>query len=107
VLATAGLIQQQSRSSISGLPGISNLPILGTLFRSRDYQRFETELVILVQPFIAKPSAAGAIARPDDGFADPTDPSAIFMGRLNRAYGGSNKASLGASKGAPVGFIND
>jgi pilus assembly protein CpaC len=108
VLATAGLIQQQSRSSISGLPGISNLPILGTLFRSRDYQRFETELVILVQPYIAKPSAPGAIARPDDGFADPTDPSAIFMGRLNRAYGVNGKASLGSSKGgAPVGFIND
>jgi pilus assembly protein CpaC len=104
VLATAGLIQQQSRQQINGLPGLMNVPVLGTLFRSRDYQRFETELVVLVQPFIAKPSAPGAIARPDDGFADPTDPSAIFMGRLNRTYG-TSAATRGQA--GPVGFIND
>lgn len=104
VLATAGLIQQQTRQHINGLPGAMNLPILGTLFRSRDYQRFETELLILVQPFIAKPSAPGAIAKPDDGFADATDPSTIFMGRLNRTYGAAKSAvkPLG-----PIGFITD
>lgn len=107
VLATAGIIQQQSRQQINGLPGAMNIPILGTLFRSRDYQRYETELLVLVQPFIAKSSAPGQIARPDDGFADATDPSTIFMGRLNRTYG-TAAASL-RSKGAqgPVGFIND
>ena len=104
VLATAGLIQQQSRQAINGLPGAMNIPILGTLFRSRDYQRFETELVILVQPFIARPSAPGQIAKPDDGFADATDPSTMFMGRLNRTYGSGGRASAPAG---PVGFIND
>jgi pilus assembly protein CpaC len=104
VLATAGLIQQQSRQQINGMPGLMNIPVLGTLFRSRDYQRFETELVVLVQPFIAKPSAPGAIARPDDGFADPNDPSAIFMGRLNRTYGAG---AATRSQAGPVGFIND
>jgi len=107
VLATAGLIQQQSRQAINGLPGAMNLPILGTLFRSRDYQRFETELLILVQPFIAKSSAPGAIARPDDGFADATDPSTIFMGRLNRTYGANAKASVAAHPHGPVGFIHE
>jgi pilus assembly protein CpaC len=107
VLASAGLIQQQSRQAINGLPGAMNIPILGTLFRSRDYQRFETELLILVQPFIAKPSAPGQIAKPDDGFADATDPSTIFMGRLNRTYGSSNKTPAVISKSGPVGFIND
>ena len=107
VLATAGLIQQQSRQAINGLPGAMNLPILGTLFRSRDYQRFETELLILVQPFIAKSSAPGAIARPDDGFADATDPSTIFMGRLNRTYGASAKASTAMRPHGPVGFIHE
>ena len=103
VLATAGLIQQQTRQQINGLPGASNIPILGALFRSRDYQRYETELMILVQPFIARPSAPGAIARPDDGFADASDPSTIFMGRLNRTYG---SAPRGQTYHGPVGFIH-
>lgn len=107
VLASAGLIQQQSRQAINGLPGAMNIPILGTLFRSRDYQRFETELLILVQPFIARPSTPGQIARPDDGFADATDPSTIFMGRLNRTYGATAKAPAAISKSGPVGFIHD
>ncbi|MCU0819810.1 MAG: type II and III secretion system protein family protein [Beijerinckiaceae bacterium] len=107
VLATAGIIQQSMRQQINGLPGMMNIPILGTLFRSRDYQRYETELLVLVQPFIAKPSAPGQIARPDDGFADASDPSTIFMGRLNRTYG--NAATDMRRKGGlgPVGFIND
>lgn len=106
VLATAGIIQQSMRQQINGLPGAMNIPILGSLFRSRDYQRFETELLVLVQPFIAKTSAPGQIARPDDGFAESTDPSAIFMGRLNRTYGNA-AASLRGNAHGPVGFIHD
>lgn len=102
VMATAGLIQQQTRQHINGIPGAMNIPILGTLFRSRDYQRLETELLILVQPFIAKPSSPGQIAKPDDNLADATDPSTVFMGRLTRTYGSGAKAATG-----PVGFIND
>ncbi|MBN8533305.1 MAG: type II and III secretion system protein family protein [Rhizobiales bacterium] len=106
VLATAGIIQQQTRQQINGLPGAMNIPILGSLFRSRDYQRFETELLVLVQPFIAKSTAPGQIARPDDGFADATDPSTIFMGRLNRTYGNAAVSLRGKAHG-PVGFIHD
>jgi pilus assembly protein CpaC len=102
MMATAGLIQQQTRQHINGIPGAMNIPILGTLFRSRDYQRLETELLILVQPFIAKASSPGQIARPDDNFAEASDPSTIFMGRLTRTYGAGAKAATG-----PVGFIND
>jgi pilus assembly protein CpaC len=102
VLATAGLIQQQTRQHINGLPGAMNIPILGSLFRSRDYQRMETELLIMVQPFIVKPSAPGQIAKPDDNLAEATDPSTIFMGRLTRTYGGTARAASG-----PVGFINE
>lgn len=105
VLATAGLIMQQSRQQINGLPGLMNLPILGTMFRSRDYQRSETELMILVQPFIAKPSDPGQIAKPDDGFADASDPSTVFMNRLVRTYG--QGVSRPNSFRGPVGFIND
>lgn len=105
VMATAGLIMSQSKQHINGLPGAMNIPIIGSLFRSRDYVRNETELMILVQPFIAKPSEPGAIARPDDGYADASDPSTIFMNRLVRAYG------QGVARPDPfrgkVGFIND
>ncbi len=91
VMATAGLIQQQTRQHINGLPGAMNIPILGALFRSRDYQRLETELLILVQPFIAKSSAPGQIAKPDDNLSEPSDPSTVFMGRLTRTYGGKRQ----------------
>lgn len=105
VLATAGLIMQQSRQAINGLPALMNVPILGTMFRSRDYQRNETELMILVQPFIARPSEPGQIARPDEGFADASDPSTVFMNRLVRAYG--QGVSRPNTFRGPVGFIND
>jgi len=105
VLATAGLIMQQSRQAINGLPGLMNVPILGTMFRSRDYQRNETELMIIVRPFIAKPSEPGQIAKPDDGFADASDPSTVFMNRLVRAYG-QGVARPNPFRG-PVGFITD
>ena len=105
VMATAGLIMSQSKQHINGLPGAMNIPILGSLFRSRDYVRNETELMILVQPFIAKPSEPGAIARPDDGYADASDPSTVFMNRLVRTYG------QGVARPDPfrgqVGVIND
>ncbi|HRI92910.1 MAG TPA: type II and III secretion system protein family protein [Accumulibacter sp.] len=105
VLATAGLIMQQSRQQINGLPALMNVPILGTMFRSRDFQRNETELMILVQPFIAKPSDPGQIAKPDDGFADASDPSTVFMNRLVRTYG-QGVVRPNPFRG-PVGFIND
>jgi pilus assembly protein CpaC len=105
VLATAGLIMQQSRQAINGLPALMNVPILGSMFRSRDYQRNETELMVLVQPFIARPSEAGQIARPDEGFADASDPSTVFMNRLIRSYG-QGVARHGSGRG-PVGFITD
>ncbi|MBX3536860.1 MAG: type II and III secretion system protein family protein [Chelatococcus sp.] len=106
-MVTAGLIQQNSRQAITGLPGLLNLPILGVLFRSRDYQRQETELMIAVSPYIAKPMSAHEITRPDDGFADAMDPQGVFLGRVNRIYG--PKADKAIKGGAPnrIGFIND
>jgi pilus assembly protein CpaC len=106
-LVTAGLIQQGSRQVLNGLPGLTNIPVLGALFRSRDYQREESELMIIVTPFIAKPSAPGALARPDDGFADATDPGAVFIGRLNRVYGAAGSAVPPSGYRGKVGFIHE
>ena len=86
-LAMAGMIQDQSKQTINGIPGLMQIPILGTLFRSRDYQNHKTELMILVTPYIVRAVAENKLARPDDGFEDPSDPSSMFLGHLNRIYG--------------------
>jgi pilus assembly protein CpaC len=106
VMMTAGLIQQSSAQAINGLPGIMSLPVLGTLFRSRDYQRRETELMIMVTPFIAKPIEPAQVARPDDGFVDAHDGQSILLGRLNRLYGVAGAPPLEGYKGS-FGFIVD
>ncbi|MGA4553884.1 type II and III secretion system protein family protein [Methylorubrum aminovorans] len=106
-MMTAGLIQQKNRASIGGLPGLMNLPILGALFRSRDYQREETELMIMVTPFIAQPMEARQIQRPDDGFVDATDGQAVLLGRLNKIYGTVGGGTLGPAYRGRVGFIAD
>jgi pilus assembly protein CpaC len=105
-LVTAGLIQQVSRQALNGLPGLSNLPILGALFRSRDYFREETELMIMVTPYITKPTKPGEQSRPDDGFVEATDPGATLMGRLNRVYGHAGAAPPAPYRGK-VGFIHE
>ncbi len=106
-MVTAGLIQQVNKQVINGLPGLMNLPILGTLFRSRDYNRQETELVIIVTPFIAKSTSLAQLARPDDGYADATDLQTILMGRLNKIYGAANTARPASTYHGKAGFIHD
>jgi pilus assembly protein CpaC len=104
-MVMAGMLQDNIRQSVSGFPGLSRLPVLGTLFRSRDYQRKETELVIIVTPYLVKPVSRTALAKPDDGFAPAGDGPANFLGRINRVYGIEGKpAPAGAYRGT-YGFI--
>ena len=86
-MVLAGLLKDDVRQAASGFPGLKNIPVLGTLFRSRDYQRFETELVIIATPYLVRPVARQKLARPDDNFQPSADGAANFMGRLNRVYG--------------------
>jgi pilus assembly protein CpaC len=104
-IATAGLISTQTQQAIDGLPGLMNLPILGALFRSRDYQRNETELMIIVTPFIVHSVDPRQIVRPDDNFQDASDPQAWLLGRVNRIY--STSGSLRPLPGyvGKIGFI--
>ena len=106
-MMTAGLIQQKSKAAIDGLPGLVNLPILGALFRSRDYQRQETELMIMVTPYIAKAMEARQVTKPDDGFVDAQDGKGILLGQINRIYGAAGASPLGQSYRGRVGFITD
>jgi pilus assembly protein CpaC len=106
-IASAGLLQTTSNQVINGTPGLMNLPILGALFRSRDYQRNETELLIVVTPYLVKAANVKAIPKPDDGFADATDPQAWLLGRINHLYASpSNPEAVKNYKGR-VGFIQD
>jgi pilus assembly protein CpaC len=86
-LAMAGMIQDTTRHNINGFPGLMELPVLGPLFKSNDYINQRTELMILVTPYIVRAVAEKDLSRPDDGFADPSDPAQVFLGNLNRIYG--------------------
>lgn len=81
----AGLIQSQTRQAIEGLPGLKDLPVLGNLFRSRDFANNETELVIIITPYLVQSVAPDQLQSPADGYAPASDPNALLMGRLNRA----------------------
>lgn len=83
----AGLIKDVTLQELKGTPGLKSLPILGALFSSRDYQKDQTELVVIVTAYIANPVPEKQLSTPTDGFNSPTDPQQIFLGRLNRIYG--------------------
>ena len=107
-LAMAGMIQEQTKQAINGLPGLQQVPVLGALFRSRDYQNRQTELVVIVTPYIVRAVAPKALSRPDDGFVTPSDPESVFLGRLNKVYGPGGKGG-DPRRGyhGSVGFIMD
>jgi pilus assembly protein CpaC len=107
-MAMAGLIQQQTKQAINGLPGMMEIPVLGTLFRSRDFLNNQTELMVLVTPYIVRAVAQKDLSRPDDGFAAPADPQAQLLGNLNRIYGvpGRNPEQTTGYRGT-YGFITD
>ena len=105
-LVIAGLISDDTRQNIDGVPGLKKLPILGSLFRSRDFKKKETELVIIVTPLTVKPVARRHLAQPDDGFMPASDPKGIFLGQLNRVYGRRDDLPTGSYKGN-YGFIID
>ncbi len=106
-IVTAGLLQSTTRQTINGLPGLMNLPILGALFRSKDYQRQETELMIIVTPFIAKPSRPQELARPTDGLVPANDGQFVLLGRMNQLYSTTDNPQLIRNFKGRVGFITD
>jgi pilus assembly protein CpaC len=69
----AGLLSNNSQNTIQKLPGAGDLPILGSLFRSTSYRKGETELVIVVTPYLVNPVDGNQIALPTDGFSAPND----------------------------------
>lgn len=106
-MAMAGLIQEQTKQAISGMPGVAQLPVLGTLFRSRDYVNRNSELVVLVTPYVVRAVAQKDLSRPDDGFTNASDPQANLLGTVNRLYGVPGRTSNAQTYRGRVGFITD
>jgi pilus assembly protein CpaC len=104
-VATAGLISTQSEQAINGFPALMDLPVLGALFRSRDYQRNETELLITVTPYIAHAIDPSQVVRPDQNFQDASDPQTWFLGRVNRIYSTSQSLQPMPGYAGKIGFI--
>lgn len=100
----AGLIKDTSRQNVNGFPGLKKLPVLGALFRSKEYQANETELVVIVTPYLVKPVAESRLTTPDKNFNPAGEGQSLFFGKLNKTYGVSGKAPAGGYKGN-VGFI--
>jgi pilus assembly protein CpaC len=106
-MAMAGLIQEQTKQAVNGLPGLMQLPVLGSLFRSRDYVNGQTELMVLVTPYVVRAVAQKDLSRPDDGFAAASDPQADLLGSINRIYGAPGRVAPARAYRGTYGFITD
>lgn len=104
----AGLLQESTRQAIDSLPGMATMPVLGSLFRSRDYLSGETELVVIVEPYLVTATSPGRMQTPADGLRIATDIQTNLFGQLNQTYGTpSPAASGGAGWQGPVGYVID
>jgi pilus assembly protein CpaC len=102
-IAIAGLLQNDIQNTIQGLPGLMDLPILGALFSSKQFQHNETDLVIAVSAYLARPVDPNAIAYPSDGFGPASDFNMYFLGRLNASR--LPPGTKPPSPKSPFGFI--
>lgn len=92
-IAIGGLLRDNITKTISGTPGLSDLPILGALFKSDAYKRQQTELVVFVTPYLVKPVATSAITRPDQNLNFQADAQSYFLNQINRIYRVNGAAS--------------
>lgn len=103
-IVMAGLIDQRMRQSVDGIPGLMDLPILGQLFRSNDYQRSQSELAIIITPYLAQAVARQDLVRPDENMRPAGDLATLFFNRLIEQYGVDGQSPSGRYHGH-AGFI--
>ena len=104
-IVIAGLVRDDIRQATSGYPALAKLPILGTLFRSKDFQRNETELVIIATPYLVRPVERSKLARPDDNFNPEGDVAMYFLNRVNKVYGRRDTTKTPGRYNGTIGFI--
>ena len=93
----AGLLSNSSQNTIEKAPGLGDVPILGNLFRSTNYRKGETELVIVVTPYLVKPVNANDIALPTDGYLNPTEYQRLLALREADGVSGGSRPKPRAS----------
>ena len=101
----AGLLQQRDAQNLDGIPGATSLPVIGSLFRSRDFLSGQTELVILVTPYIVEPGRPQDFQTPADGLNIANDTQTILFGKLNKTAQAPAGANTGRSYQGPVGYV--
>lgn len=106
-LALAGMIQEQTKQQLNGIPGLMQVPILGALFKSRDYINRQSELMVIVSPYVVRAVSQKELSRPDDGYADASDPAGVLLGKFNRIYGLAGKVDPKVNYQGRYGFIID
>jgi pilus assembly protein CpaC len=104
-LMIGGLLQEQTQENIDGVPGMTGLPVLGALFRSRDFLSGETELVIIVEAYVVRPTSPGQLQTPVDGLRVADDIDTVLMGKLNKAYRGDKAPEPARAWQGPVGYV--
>lgn len=102
----AGLVSSQAGHERSAVPEVSKLPLLGAMFRDDKRTRSDKELVIIVTPYLARPVNEADLSRPSDNLDLASDSSALFLGIVNKKYGGSSEASKKGKYHGVVGYIN-
>ena len=103
-LVIAGLIREEARSEVEGVPGAKDIPGLGALFRNRDSQTTQTELVIIVTPYLVDPTHPDKLQTPMDGFVPTGEGERLLTGRINKVYGDKAKGTVLAG---PFGHVVD
>jgi pilus assembly protein CpaC len=106
-LAMAGLIQEQTKQAVNGMPGVDQIPVLGQLFRSQDFVNNQTELMVIVTPYVVRAVAQKELSRPDDGFAPSSDSQSALFAQINRIYGVPARVEQVGNYQANFGFIID
>ncbi len=106
-IAMAGLIQEQTKQAINGMPGVDQIPVLGQLFRSQDFLNNQTELMVIVTPYIVRAVAQKELSRPDDGFAPASDAQSALFAQISRIYGVPARLDTIGNHQANFGFIID
>jgi len=103
----AGLLQNVTKSTIDSLPGMMQLPILGSLFRSRDFLNNESELVVIITPYLVKPTSPDQLQTPADGLQIADDLQTVLLGRLNKAFGRFPAKTAASTYRGPYGYVVD
>lgn len=101
----AGLIQQTTRENLDALPGVGAVPVIGSLFRSRDFLSGDTEMVVIVTAYVVDPNNPGAFQTPADGLQFAGDAETLLFGKLNKVVGAPPGANTGRAYQGPIGYV--